>query len=255
MQAAGVTPDRESFSAAAEACAADTSGALGDRAIELLNLAREQGLKKPGARAVAASLAAIVGGGPWRRAVPAIEEMLEASGRRAWDDAMKFLADVQLAREEAGPGVQGGLPMQLPSASREEDGGSKKVELVAVTAEPGGGGNGRPPLNGYGSDHVVGASGGGGAVVDTGAVVAASDPVPAARKRAPLETRRVSETASNNSRGDAATPSKDGESRQRGRCGKTARGAVAAAATLKLGCVPALAQVVVAAAACVDKAL
>lgn len=251
MQTAGVKPDKETFSAAAEACAADTSGALGNRAIDFLKMAREQGLKKPGARAVAASLAAIVGGGPWRRAIPAIEGMLEASGRHAWDDAMKFLADVQVAGEDMGAVVQV-LPKRLSSAPREEEDSAKKIEVVAVTAtRGGGGGSDRPVVNGYRSDRSVGASGGGGAVADTGAVTA-SDASPPARKCAPLETRRFSETDSSG-RGNAS-PSKDGDSRQRERCGKTARGAVAAAATLKLGCVPALAQVVVAAAACLDKA-
>lgn len=252
MQTAGVKPDKESFSAAAEACAADTSGALGNRAMDLLKMAREQGLKKPGARTVAASLAAIVGGGPWRRAIPAIEGMLEASGRHAWDDAIKFLADVQVAGEDMEVGVQA-LPKRFSSAPQEKEGGAKKIEVVAVTATRGGGGGGsdRPVVNGYDPDRPVGASGGGAAVADTGAA-AASDSSPPARKCAPLETRRVSETDSSG-RGNVSPP-KDGDSRQRERCGKTARGAVAAAATIKLGCVPALAQVVVAAAACVDKA-
>lgn len=252
MQTAGVKPDKETFSAAAEACAADTSGALGNRAIDLLKMAREQGLKKPGARAVAASLAAIVGGGPWRRAIPAIEGMLEASGRHAWDDVMKFLVDVQVAGEDMGAGVQV-LPKRLSSAPREEKDGAKKIEVMAVTATRGGGGGSsdRPVVNGYGSDRPVGASRGGGAVAGTGAV-AASDASSPARKCAPLETRRVSETDSSG-RGNVSPP-KDGDSRRRERCGKTARGAVAGAATLKLGCVPALAQVVVVAAACVDKA-
>lgn len=99
MQAAGVTPDKESFSAAAEACASDTSGGLGTRAVELLETARKQGLKRPGARAVAATLAACIGGGGWRRAVPAVEKMLDTSGRGAWDEVMELLAAVQLGRE------------------------------------------------------------------------------------------------------------------------------------------------------------
>ena len=99
MQAAGVTPDKESFSAAAEACASDTSGGLGARAVELLETAQKQGLKRPGARAVAATLAACIGGGGWRRAVPAVEKMLDASGRGAWDEVMQLLATVQVGRD------------------------------------------------------------------------------------------------------------------------------------------------------------
>lgn len=99
MQAAGVTPDKESFSAAAEACASDTSGGLGARAVELLETARKQGLKRPGARAVAATLAACIGGGGWRRAVPSVEKMLDASGRGAWDEVMQLLATVQVGRD------------------------------------------------------------------------------------------------------------------------------------------------------------
>ncbi|CAN0554930.1 unnamed protein product, partial [Ectocarpus sp. 12 AP-2014] len=70
MQAAGVSPDAESFSAAAEACACalpDGGGSMGERAMELMRMARDQGLKRPGAKAVAATLAACVGGGPWRK--------------------------------------------------------------------------------------------------------------------------------------------------------------------------------------------
>ncbi|CAM9473444.1 unnamed protein product, partial [Ectocarpus sp. 6 AP-2014] len=60
MQAAGVSPDMESFSAAAEACACalPDGGSMGERAMELMKMARDQGLKRPGAKAVAATLAA-----------------------------------------------------------------------------------------------------------------------------------------------------------------------------------------------------
>lgn len=122
MRAAGVTPDNESFSAATEACACAALGnnnhddvvnhnnkntkgddggcaTMGDRAMELMRLARGQGLRRPTAKAVAATLAALVGGGPWRKAIPAVEAMLAASGRRAWDDVMEFLVEAEAGRE------------------------------------------------------------------------------------------------------------------------------------------------------------
>lgn len=116
MQAAGVTADRETFSAAAEACACISSddgassgggGGMGARAMELLRMARDQGLRRPPAKAVAATLAACVGGGPWRRAIPAVEAMLVASGRHAWDDVMGFLAEAQLGRRDRGGQILG----------------------------------------------------------------------------------------------------------------------------------------------------
>ena len=105
MQAAGVTPDKESFSAAAEACASDTSGGLGARAVQLLETARKQGLKRPGARAVAATLAACIGGRGWHRAVPAVEKILDASGRCAWDEVMELVATVQVDTERKKEGA------------------------------------------------------------------------------------------------------------------------------------------------------
>lgn len=101
MQAAGVAPDRETFSAAAEACAClsagdgASGGGMGARAMEIMRTARDQGLRRPAAKAVAATLAACVGGGAWREAIPAVEAMLAASGRHAWDDVMNFLAEAQ----------------------------------------------------------------------------------------------------------------------------------------------------------------
>lgn len=95
LRSTDLQPDQESFSAATEACSADTSGGSGATAIELLRLARAQGLK-PGARAVAAALAACVGGGYWREAVPTVEKMLRASAPRAWDNVMEFLTSARL---------------------------------------------------------------------------------------------------------------------------------------------------------------
>lgn len=68
---------------------------MGARAIELLEMARAQGIKRPGPRAVAASLAACIGGGsPWRQAIPSAEKLLQASGRSAWDDLMNVVTKV-----------------------------------------------------------------------------------------------------------------------------------------------------------------
>lgn len=72
----------------------------------MLLLARAQGLQ-PGARAVSASLAACVGGGHWRRAVPTVEKMLEASGAQAWDEVMEFLGNARL--EKLGRGLREGV--------------------------------------------------------------------------------------------------------------------------------------------------
>lgn len=129
MQAAGVAPDKESFSAATEACAGDASGGMGVRAIGLMEAARKQGLRRPWARAVAATLAACVGRGYWRRAVPAVEKMIEASGPRAWDDVMKFLAEVQLGRDGREEGDDAPPTAQLLISPREEDAG---VELASA---------------------------------------------------------------------------------------------------------------------------
>ena len=138
MRAAGVSPDRETFSAAAEACACISSGddaapgggggggGMGARAMELMRLAREQGLKRPAAKAVAATLAACVGGGPWRRAIPAVEAMLVASGRHAWDDVMKFLAEAQRGRRDR--------ERQALGSEVEADGGVGGEGTVVVAA-------------------------------------------------------------------------------------------------------------------------
>lgn len=147
MRVAGVTPDKESFSAATEACAGDTSGDKGVRAIELLRLARAEGIKKPAARAVAASLAACVGGGPWRRAIPAVQVMVDASGQNAWNDVMKFLADAQDAVAARKRGI-GGVVKEGADAARigrslsrnragcteVEEGGEEKEEREATDA-------------------------------------------------------------------------------------------------------------------------
>ncbi len=177
MRAAGVTPDKETFSAAAEACACipddgdeGSDGGMGGRAMELMRMARDQGLRRPAAKAVAATLAACVGGGPWRRAIPAVEAMLVASGRHAWEDVMNFLAEAQLGRRSRGRGrrVLGG-----ESGAGDADGedgatvaGAECVAAVDRDAE------GTPRLNGHN-----GAGGGGSdARVNGRAVVGGSDP-------------------------------------------------------------------------------
>lgn len=229
MQAAGVTPDRESYSAATEACASDSSGEMGARAIELMEAARTQaqGVWKPGARAVAASLAACVGGGHWRRAIPAVETMLDASGAHAWDDVIKLLRDVQLGREKrrnSAGRVVGSPPTPLPSVPVEDYGMvDVRREIVRDTG-------GLPSVNGDGM-------GGGAAVAPPPAggsrgsgIEGYDDLAPGTLTSAvhtctPLTTRRLSESVSN---GSAA--SSDEDSRELQRHGKSvSRGAAAAA--------------------------
>lgn len=257
MQAAGVAPDKESFSAAAEACASDTSGGMGARAIELMEQARKQGLKKPAARAVAASLAACVGGGPWQMAIPAVEVMLEASGRDAWDDVMNFLADSRLRRGEMSRRRAEATRAVSPTARlpNTPPGFSVDVDADALIPPSDSLENRETPcVNGHGSGRNAGRAlppSGAGPVEDRTeeSVVDAAPDAQTARTCAPLETRRFSEDESG---GDEA--SSDDEGRRRTRDSKAARGAIAAAASFKLGCVPVLAQVIVAASSAVNGA-
>lgn len=212
MLQAGVSPDNESFTAATEACASDESGRMGTRALELLDLAREQGFDRPCARVVAASLAACVGGGPWRQAIPTVEDMLQASGRNAWDDVMMFLKGLQ--RE----GQNGGLEM-YPNAP------TSHSLAPAATDELSNKGSGGIPL-------------------DEGKV-ALKQKQTAGFIKAPRITQPDLTSASEQAHAEGV-PRDEGEREQR--CGSTVKGAVAAAASFKLGCVPALAQAVTAAA-------
>lgn len=295
MQAAGVTPDRETFSAAAEACACISSdsdvdalgGGMGARAMELMRMARDQGLRRPPAKAVAATLAACVGGGPWRRAIPAVEAMLVASGRHAWDDVMNFLAEAQLGRRNRERQVLGSELETEDDGVGDGDGDGAVVLAVGVAASP---------ADGRSADEVprfdgLNGRGGSGAFVPgkTAAVDAAqAAPSPAAAPLRPeiylggseaqengsgknaslgnhrkasttcvrLQTRPIPEVAAQVSSEEAEEEKglEDGErcrSRHpRPRPSKTARGAAAAAAaaSLKLGVVSALA------AAAVDQA-
>eukprot|EP00903_Cladosiphon_okamuranus_P014372 g13343.t1 len=288
MQAAGVPPDRETFSAAAEACACissysdvdASSGGMGARAMELMRMAREQGLRRPTAKAVAATLAACVGGGPWRRAIPAVEAMLVASGRHAWDDVMNFLAEAQLGRRNRERRV---LSSELEAEHGGVGVGVGAVALaVGVAASPGGGGSdGEEPR----FDGLNGSGGGGPCVPRRTTAVEAAQAAPspaAAGPRRPgdypgrseaqengtssnasspgidrkasaicvrLQTRPIPEVAAQVSSGEAEEEkgleeSDGGRSRhRRPRPSKTARGAAAAAvaASLKLGGVSALA--------------
>eukprot|EP00752_Nemacystus_decipiens_P004233 g3867.t1 len=278
MQAAGVTPDRETFSAAAEACACISSGddvpagggGMGARAMELMRMARDQGLRRPAAKAVAATLAACVGGGPWRRAIPAVEAMLVASGRHAWDDVMNFLAEAQLGRRKRERQASDS-ELEVPH----DDGAV--VAAARAGASPGGRNTDEEPR--YGG--LNGRGGGSGACVPVRTVdTAQAAPSPAAAPLQAAEYPGRSE-AQTNGRGSIVSPGKergactcvrlqtrpvpeavvgdppeeaaedreweDGGRRRprlpRPRPSKTARGAAAAAAaaSLKLGGVSALA--------------
>lgn len=229
MLQAGVSPDNESFTAATEACASDESGSMGARALELLELAREQGFDRPGARAVAASLAACVGGGPWRRAIPTVEDMLQASGRNAWDDVMKFLKGLQR------DGQEGGLEKyrSAPTCSR-----SRSFEGLTSAATDG--------LGTSGSGDVLAA----GETLDERKAALKQNQTTAFIKAPCIngaytqpDLRGASEAA------HAAGVPRYEEGEREQRRGNTVKGAVAAAASFKLGCVPALAQGVAAAAA------
>lgn len=152
MRAAGVTPDKETYSAAAEACACipddgdeSSGGGMGARAMELMRMARDQGLRRPAAKAVAATLAACVGGGPWRRAIPAVEAMLVASGRHAWDDVMSFLAEAQLGRGSRGRRVLGG-DSDADHADGDDGAAVAGAECAAVVGRDA---TGMPRLNGH----------------------------------------------------------------------------------------------------------
>lgn len=258
MKAAGVTPDRETFSAAAEACACISStdasgGGMGARAMEIMRMARDQGLRRPAAKAVAATLAACVGGGLWRRAIPAMEAMLVASGRHAWDDVMDFLAEAQLGRRS---GERQVLDAELETG----DGGGAVV--AADVEEP----------------HVDSSGGSGACVTGNALHTTQAEPSPAAvplqaakypgrseaqdvgggnvsqEKREAsacgsvrLQTRPISEVVqgpSSEEEADGERGRKGAESRRsrqpRPRPSKTAR-AAAATASLKLGGVSALA--------------
>lgn len=129
MRSIDLQPDQETFSAATEACSADTSGGSGATAIDLLRLARAQGLK-PGAKAVAAALAACVGGGYWREAVPTVEKMLEAGAPRTWDNVMEFLNDARLESKgrRCKEGVEGGgIAVENSTASAKANSQGKAV--------------------------------------------------------------------------------------------------------------------------------
>lgn len=102
MVAAGIKTDQESIAAAAEAYAEDKT-ATGDQAadgvLRLLEHARSTGLR-PEARSIAASLAACVGGGKWRHAVPSLEKMVKRRDGIEWDEVMAFLDDARLEKRK-----------------------------------------------------------------------------------------------------------------------------------------------------------
>lgn len=152
LRAVGLSPDQESFAVAAEACSADAShsgarGDMGDRALQLLRLARAHGLR-PGAKAVAASLAACVGGGPWRRAIPTIDKMLATStGGQSWDDVMNFLTK---ARQESLDGQRSGAKREEKAVGGVRGIAGQQVGGVTTTA-----GRLLPLSGGNGDDGVV----------------------------------------------------------------------------------------------------
>ena len=250
--------DKETYSAAAEACACipddgdDTSGGGGGggmdvRAMELMRMARDQGLKRPAAKAVAATLAACVGGGPWRRAIPAVEAMLVASGRHAWDDVMEFLTEAQLGRRsKRGRPVLGG---ESGADDAEGDGGAA-VAAAEGSASLGGGRNaeGAPRVDGH---NGTGGGSGSGACVNGRAVGEASEapsppagvparhpggseekrngsslvspgtrdsPPPASGRVRRLQTRRISKAARGGTASDEARAGKKGPRQDGGDC-------------------------------------
>lgn len=227
MLQAGVSPDNESFTAAAEACASDESGRMGARALELLELAREQGFGRPCARVVAASLAACVGGGPWRQAIPTVEDMLQASGRNAWDDVMKFLKGLQRERQD------GGFKMYLNTPTLQ----NFKGPASAATDELSTKGSGGVPVEGETLDERE---------------VALKRNHTAAYIEAPriASTRTQPDLTSASEQAHAEGVPRDEEGGREQRCGSTVKGEVAMAASFKLGCVPvpAVAQAVTASA-------
>lgn len=107
MVSEGITPDQESIAAAAEAHAEDRSipsEHAADAVLHLLEFARSKGLR-PEARAVAASMAACVGGGHWHQAVPAIEKLVKARNGHTWDEVMHFLENARVECRRRGESV------------------------------------------------------------------------------------------------------------------------------------------------------